>query len=230
MRAGRRGVVLRLLVVLMAVLTSTACRHDPPEPPDRLVDGSAAAAPAVELKRIAATAIAGRIEVVAAADVPDGSATATCLDLVGADTRVGPVVTRTGVDGESVTFRTASGRGLHACDGTGPRTGGDRWCGSAYGRFDDGRLNDPRLDLSCTTATDEPVAFAWVQPAENARFVVVRKSGFVEVYEVSSNLPVRIATTNGLELEESSATFEISEHDARGAPLRSYTLPARVAG
>ena len=230
MRTWRRGAVLRLLIVLPCVLPSAACRHDAAAPA-RLLDGSRAAAPRVDLSTIGDAAIATKVEAVGVAELADTSAAAMCLDLVGVDARPGPVVTRVGVNGESVTFRAASRRSLYSCDNsTGSRERGDRWCGGTYGRFESERLTDPRLDLTCTTATGEPVAFAWIEPGADARFVAVRQSGYVEVYEVAAHLPIRVTTTTDLAVEESSASFEISEHDARGVLLRTYILRARVAG
>ena len=226
MRSWRRGVPLRLLVVL-CVVTTTACRHDGAQP-ERLVDESPATEPPVELATIDDPMIATKVDVVEIRHRADGSAAATCLDQSGVDARSGQAVTRIGVDGESVTFR-ASGAVLHACDGV-DRRNQDRWCGRAYGRLVAGRLTDSRLDLTCTSAGGEPVAFAWVEPSEDARFVAVRRRAFVEVYEVAASLPARVSTSTHIDLEMSAATFEISEHDARGAVLRSYTLAARVAG
>jgi hypothetical protein len=230
MQTWRRGAVLRLLIVLPCVLASASCRHDAAAPA-RLMDGSPAAAPKVDIETIRDAAIATKVEAVAVSELADSSAAAMCLNLVGVDAGPGAVVTRVGVNGESVTFRAALRRSLYSCDNsTGPREGGDRWCGGAYGRLESERLTDPRLDLTCTTATGEPVAFAWIEPSADARFVAVRQPGYVEVYEVAAHLPVRVTTTTDLAVEESSASFEISEHDARGALLRTYTLSARVAG
>lgn len=227
---GHRGAaqVLRLLA-LSCVLAATACRHDPAAP-ERLVDGSSTTAPPVALAAIGETPIASKVEVVAAGEVAVGSMAASCLDDLGAGARPGPIVTRIGVDGASVTFQGASRRGVHACDGTDARELAHAWCGSAYGRLAARRLTDQRLDLACTTAAGAPVAFAWIEPAAETRFVAVRQRGFVEVYESAAGLPVRVTTTKDIDLEESSAAFEISEHDDRGAFVRSYTLMARVAG
>jgi hypothetical protein len=229
---GRRGAahVLRLVALSCGALAAAACRHDPATP-NRLVDGSSAAAPPVALAAIGEDApIASKVEVVAVGDVAVGSMAASCLDQLGASASPSPIVTRIGVDGESVTFQGASRRGAHACDGTDGRAHAHLWCGSAYGRLAARRLTDPRLDLACTTASGAPVAFAWIEPAAGTRFVAVRQRGFVEVYEAAAGLPVRITTTKDIDLKESSAAFEISEHDARGSQLRSYTLMARVAG
>jgi hypothetical protein len=143
-----------------------------------------------------------------------------------------PVISRVGVDGTSVTFRTASGGNLVACDGTAIYGEPNRpWCGEALGRVRAGRLLDPRLDLAaCSTPSGDRVAFAWVEPGRGARYVAVRRHGFGEVYPVVGPVPVRIATTSDIDLETSSASFAVTEHDADGRLLRSYSLQARVAG
>ena len=52
----------------------------------------------------------------------------------------------------------------------------------------------------------------------------------MEVYESAASLPVRVATTSGIEVGASRATFRISEHDAAGNRLRDYELVVVVAG
>ncbi len=74
------------------------------------------------------------------------------------------------------------------------------------------------------------VGFVWVQPGRRARYVSVEQTEYVEVYEVASNLPVRVATRNGVRVEGSRATFDLFEHDANGQLLRKYRLEAAVAG
>jgi hypothetical protein len=140
------------------------------------------------------------------------------------------VVERVGVAGESVTVAAASW--LHGCDDSpGPREGGRRWCASSSGRLYGGRLRDPRLAIAgCTAADGAPMGFAWVQPSRGARYLVVEQPGYAEVYETAAGLPVRVATTVAVSLERSSALFDLSEHDARGALIRRYELEARVAG
>jgi hypothetical protein len=143
-----------------------------------------------------------------------------------------PIVRRVGTDAASVTYRTASGRELVACDGAALDTGHDpRWCGVALARLRDERLLDPRLDLaSCSNPFGDPVAFAWAEPGPRTRYVAVARDGFVEVYPAVAGLPVRVATTSGIDLDTSSASFRVSEHDATGKKLRSYMLRTRVAG
>jgi hypothetical protein len=134
------------------------------------------------------------------------------------------------VHSESVTFQDASGRGIFGCDNSpGPRENNRRWCGSAYGQLYGKRLRDPRLDILCGT-TDEPVGFVWVHPSPGVRYVSVEQPGYVEVYEVAGDLPVRVATISGVEYEGSRATFDLFEHAADGSLVRRYRMEAAVAG
>jgi hypothetical protein len=200
--------------------------------PKHLVDGTSAETLSIALNGVAGRQIATKVTHVAPRDVVVDSIVARCLDADGEYTPLGPVVSRVGVEGASVTFRAASGRILVACDGGTPGTTASRpWCGRGVGRVHRKRLLDPRLDLvGCVTAGGDPVAFAWIEPSRRARYVTVHRRGFVEAYPVSGHLPVRVATTADIDLESSSATFEISEHDRNGHMLRAYTLEARVAG
>jgi hypothetical protein len=74
------------------------------------------------------------------------------------------------------------------------------------------------------------VGFAWVDPSESSRYLVVEQPGYAEVYEVAGDLPIRVTTTRGVRFEGASATFQILEHDAEGRLVRRYTLEAAVAG
>jgi hypothetical protein len=138
-------------------------------------------------------------------------------------------VVRVAATGESVTLLVASGRALLACDGASRGGSRARWCGRAFGRLQRGRLPDPRLDLTCTTGSGKPIAFAWIEPARRARYVVVGQHGYAEAYEVVAGAPVRVVTTE-VDLARSSATFDLSEHDAHGRRLRGYRLETTVAG
>jgi hypothetical protein len=105
-----------------------------------------------------------------------------------------------------------------------------RWCGGAYGTLSARRLNDPRLDLGCVTADGKPVASIWVEPARSTRYVVVLQASHAELYEAAAEQPVRVASTAGVDLSRSGATFELREHDRSGALLRRYRVEATVAG
>ena len=122
-------------------------------------------------------------------------------------------------------------RGIEGCDNTlGPRENDRPWCGGAYGQLFDGRLRDPRLNIGCMTEEDENVGFAWVHPAKNVRYVSVEQPEYVEVYEVTGGLPVRVATRSGVKIEGSRATFDLLEHDSDGQLVRRYRLETAVAG
>ena len=183
----------------------------------------------MELEGVDGTALLTKADVVS--DARSSERVRTCL-AAHPDLRAErPVVVRVGVIGESVTVRVASGRALLACDnGSGPREDEGRWCGSAYGTLSTGRLTDPRLDVLCTTADDRPLGFVWVEPGPRSTYVAVRHPAFVEVYEVVGALPVRIATSAGVDVERSAATLAVAEHDAEGTLLRRYTVRAAVAG
>jgi hypothetical protein len=217
-------------VIAIAALIQAAC-FGGNDPPARLVDGTAARQPPVALDGTDSPQVETRATAIdLGGDVP--AHVARCLVNKLEHTRRAPAVLRVGVDGMSVTFSTASGHRLVACDGTATH---DRpnppWCGRALGRVSGGRLLDPRLDLaSCSTASGDSVAFVWVETGERARYVGVDRGSFLEAYPVIGHLPVRIATTSGIDLDSSTASFEISEHDARGHLLRSYPMRARVAG
>ena len=144
---------------------------------------------------------------------------------------VGSAVVRVGVVSESVTFEDASLGGLFACSNTaGPREESRRWCSGAYGRLYSGKLRDPRLSIGCETTDGAHVGFVWVQPADDVRYVAVEQPAYTEAYEAAGDLPIRIATASGVDVETSSATFQVSEHDAEGQRLRDYELKAFVAG
>ncbi len=74
------------------------------------------------------------------------------------------------------------------------------------------------------------MGFVWVEPVPETRYVSVAQPGFAEVYEVAGDLPVRIATTSGLNADPLGATFHLWEHDAAGKLLRRYRLDAVPAG
>jgi hypothetical protein len=61
-------------------------------------------------------------------------------------------------------------------------------------------------------------------------YVVVAQPGYAEVYAVAGSLPVRVATTTGVEIDGSSASLDLREHGADGTLLRAYRLEAAVAG
>jgi hypothetical protein len=143
-----------------------------------------------------------------------------------------PVVERVGVEGRSLTFANRHGTMVYACDG-GIDPTGERalpWCGAAVGRREQGQLLDPRLDVVCVDRRRQPLAYAFVDPVKNAHWVGVQQDGYVELYELLAGLPVRVATSRGIDLESARAAFEIRQYDSAGRELVRETLEATVAG
>lgn len=216
-------------LVALVVLASAGCLSESEPPPSHLVDGTRARVPAVRLDapnpQISTSVEATRAET---ALTP---AARECLRALPEYEAAAPVVVRTGVAGLSVTFRTASGRALVACDGDHViRADATSWCGRAYGRLERGRLLDPRLDVAdCSTPAGETIAFAWIVPSRATAYLAVRQDDYTEVYPTEGGLPVR-ATTATVAPDRSGATFEVSEHSASGATLRTSTIEVRVAG
>ena len=219
------------VVVAIVALAQVACFGGSGRP-THLIDGSPAEKPSVLLEGTTSP----QVEADAAAFDPRNAVTgpiARCLAATREYTPRAPVILRIGVDGANVTFHTAFGDNLVACDGTAvaPDSPSRSWCGLALGRVHAGRLLDPRLELAgCSTSSGRPIAFAWIEPGRRTRYVALHRNGFVEVYPVLARLPVRVATTSDIDLDTSSASFEVSDHDADGRRIRAYTLDAHVAG
>lgn len=138
---------------------------------------------------------------------------------------------RIGVDARTITYRGADGR-LYGCDAA-ERSDEPRgvWCGASSADVRGGRATDPRLSLAnCRDATDEPLALAWYEAGGGARWVGVRRNGYVELYEVVGDLPIRLATTSGIDVARSAATFDVIELDAAGRELRRSDWRVSVAG
>jgi hypothetical protein len=212
---------------------TAACSGSDPAAPTHLLDDSLAPQLPVRLEGVGAQQVLTRVRVVPLGEVETGSPSASCLH--GTWDGVEPaerIVERTGVAGETVTFRDRTGEGLYGCDNDGGSSPVDHpWCGVAFGRLYSGRLRDPRLDLGgCGTEGGDPLGFAWISPGRDTSYLAVDQPGYAEVYRVSGQLPVRVATTTGVEVEHSRATFDLSEHDAEGGLLRRHRLTAAVAG
>jgi hypothetical protein len=227
----RRRARRALALVGVAVIAGVAgCSSESGHPPGQLVDGTDSTAPPVRLDA-PTPQILTHVTTIGAKQAVAGTAAGECLRSAREHEALGPVVVRTGVAGISVTFGTASGRALVACDGDHVvRADDGSWCGRAYSRLEGGRLVDPRLDLAgCMTSSGHTIAFAWFTPGRDTAYVAVRQEGYTEAYPTARSLPVRV-TTGDVAPDRSGATFEISEHATSGVLLRSSTLEARVAG
>jgi hypothetical protein len=222
LRAGAGCAVLILALIV-------GCQSEPQSAtPTTLADGSQARPHPVVLEGVEDPSVATHVRVTPLDTAATGSTAAACIAAIGTP-RGSAVVERVGVSGRSVTYVGHGRRTAHACDAS---AGGGRrttWCGHAFGRFESGRLRDPRLTLSCRSTEGDPVGFAWIQPDAATRFVVVRHSGYAEVYTAAGDAPVRV-TTQDADLTTSRATFAISEHARDGRRLRTHDLETQVAG
>jgi hypothetical protein len=214
----------RLSVVLVAAAALLAgCDSRDRGRPQRLLDGEAAqqfapvAGSVVTIGRVLDATTLGRRFTSCKADDVRSDAT---------------VVERIGVTGESLTFVGADGKTVYSCDGGSDPAKERRppWCGASAGRLVSGRLLDPRLDILCRDRDGNPLAYAWVEPAGDARWIGVDQGSYVELYEVLGALPVRISSTRGIDRENSRATFAVTQYDGAGNALLSGKLEARVAG
>lgn len=226
------GVRRSSLVLLLATAAAVGCSEES-APPGRLLDGSPAPTLPMRLEGVEPPVVSTRVQSYDLRENRQVPSIRSCLQQFEGFARpASPLVARIGVHAETMTFRDDAGRRLLGCDNSaGPREGDRRWCGAVSGRLYDGRLRDPRLSIaSCETSEGQLVGFAWIQPDPNARYVAVEQSGYAEVYETAGDLPVRVATTSGVIVEESGARFEVTEHDTAGDLIREYELEARVAG
>jgi hypothetical protein len=226
----RFGSLVSVIALVLLIGFSTGCADDGAAP-DRLLDGSITDAPPVELQSVGGPALLTKVRLVQPSKQDEEERSSSCLRARDTVHPRGPSVERIGVYSETVTFEESSARAIFGCDNSsGPREENRRWCGGAYGQLYGGELRDPRLNIGCLTGDDEMVGFVWVQPSDAARYVSVEQPEYVEVYEVAGTLPVRIATTTGVQVEGSRASFDLFEHTADGSLVRRYRVEAAVAG
>jgi hypothetical protein len=211
-----------MIAVAVAVLAAGCGGGD--DRPARLLDGR----PAARFDPVAQGVVTSA-RLVPLGDRADQCLAQTDRANVAADT---PAVERIGVDGESLTFASRDHSLLYACDGgidpAGERV--TRWCHTVVGSVDGGQLLDPRLDVICRDRKLRPLAYAFVEPVAAARWIGVREDAYIELYEVLGDLPVRVATTRGIDTVDARATFEITQYAAGGRALVSGLMEVAVAG
>jgi hypothetical protein len=215
--------LMGLCTAATAVLVAAGCGSGGGRPA-RLLDGR----PAARFEPIDGSVIAfGRVvELDARAD---RCLTAADRASVAPDA---PAVERIGVNADSLTFTSRDGSVVYACDG-GVDPAGERappWCHAVVGELENDRVLDPRLDVICNDPSRRSLAYAFVDPIAGARWIGVRQDGYVELYEVLGGLPVRVASTSGIDVPNARATFEISQYDASGRELAHGEMEAAVAG
>jgi hypothetical protein len=217
---------LMIAAAASAAFVAAGCEHGASRPA-RLLDGR----PAAHFTPV-------RASVVAAGRVLPRSELGRRLDAcVSAEDRatVAPdatVAERVSVAGESLTFANRDRSGVFVCD-AGIDPAGERappWCHAVFGELAGDRLLDPRLDVICRDRERRPLAYVFVDPVPAARWIGVRQRGYVELYEALGGLPVRVATTSGIDLEQAGARVEVTQYDAEGRELIRGELEAAVAG
>jgi hypothetical protein len=213
----------RLIVVAAVVLTASGCGVRTGHP-DRLLDGT----PATRFDPVGDSVIA-RARIVQLGDRADACLSGTDRANVAAETSA---VERIGVADESLTFASSDGSAVYACDG-GVDPAGERdppWCHEVVGELDHGQVLDARLDVICRDRRRRPLAYAFVEPVSGSRWIGVRQDGYVELYEALGGLPVRVATTRGIDLGDARATFLLTQYDSDGRELVHGEMEAAVAG
>jgi hypothetical protein len=212
-----------IFVTAGLVLTASSCGARA-EPPTRLLDGG----PATRFDPVPDGVIA-RARIVQLDNRADACLSETDRANVAADTLA---VERVGVDDESLTFAGRDGSVVYACDG-GVDPAGERdppWCRGVVGELDHGRMTDPRLDVICLDRRRRPLAYAFVEPVAGARWIGVREDGYVELYEALGALPVRVASTRGIDADDARATLVLTQYDPHGRELAHGEMEAAVAG
>ena len=117
--------VTRVLALVVGAMLMTGCDSNEPVP-TTLMNGSNAPDLSVDLEGIESKAVLTSVATSGFDEIGGSSIAATCLRRADDHRVSGPIVVRIGVDGESVTFRTGSTRGLYGCDNSEGRREADR--------------------------------------------------------------------------------------------------------
>ena len=230
-RIGLGSAAWRPVVATLAVLaTLSGCGGSGLDAPERLSDGSTPAPVPQELSKISGAVVVGT-RIVRGLDLEKEPYVKCLAQVPGGAPQV--AVERVTVDGRTLTFASADRRTLIACDGAArARERAGIWCGGGVGRWEvGGHVNDSRLDIvNCLTSAGDDVAYAFVNPAPRARWLVVDHDHFREIYDAGDPYPVRISTTEGIDRDTSSLKVRVRSYDADGKEVGDETLHAVVAG
>lgn len=218
------GLFAVVVVVSAAAVMSAGCGSS--HPPVKLADGSSGRPIPTALERLGKTAVfaSERAVRVQALDARERS----CVRL-SAGRALAPdqlLVKRVDHLGASVTFRPRGGPFVFGCTSSGPSDG---WCGHVVGEIRHGHLFDPRLDIACRTAAGDPIGSAWIDPVAQARWIVVRDHGVIQIYPTAASLPVRV-TTLSVDIPTATAVFRVEQYDRQGTRVSEATLRTAVAG
>ncbi len=200
------------------------------DPPKRLSDGSVPAPVPTQLSGIDGAVVAGT-RLVRGLDLEQKPYVDCLAHVPGGAPLVG--VERVTSEGRTFTFATADRRQIVACDGA-PKALEPRgaWCSGGVGRWQfGGRVSDSRLSITnCRTRAGSTLAYAFVNPAPHAEWLVVDHDHFREIYDASDPYPVRISTSDGIDTDTSSLKVRVRSYDADGKELGDETLHDVVAG
>jgi hypothetical protein len=98
------------------------------------------------------------------------------------------------------------------------------------GRFEAGRLLDPRLTIACGFGQKRKLAFAWVQQRAGTRWLLVHDGGRRELYDVADEVPVRITIAEHVSERDATASADVDEISAVGKLTAREHLLVRLAG
>jgi hypothetical protein len=205
----------RVIASLVALAPLAVSCDAEPQPARRLVDGTPARLSSVVFEGVHTPVVATTRRVQRDARLECGVESGAGL----------AGVHRVGLVGRSLTVVASREQTVRACD----RTGTAEWCGAAFARSRDGVELDAGLSITCRGDDGAAIGFSWVDPGEDAAYVVVAERGVAEAYEVVPGEVVRVTTTR-VDVDSSSARIEVSEHTRRGRLLRSYAVEPQVAG
>ena len=162
--------------------------------------------------------------------LPAGGSLGRCLRLTSFRTGRVVFVERVGRVTRSLTLAQIGRPEIFACDKTGVPLEGRQWCGFSAGKRRGRRLIDPRLSILCSDRRGRHVAAAFVNPLRAARWIGVGEGSSLELYPTAAGLPVRIASTHGVDYGRARATFRITQFGRDGHVLARGRLVAQVAG
>ncbi len=218
------GLVAAVVLISAAAVLSAGCGNS--RPPVKLADGSGGSPLPAALERLGKTSVLTSERTVQLRTL-DAQGRA-CVRL-SAGRALAPdqmLVERIDHLGASVTFRLRGEPFAYGCTSSGRS---HRWCGHFVGEIRQGHLVDPRLDIACRTAAGAPIGSAWIEPVAQAKWIVIRGRGVIQIYPTAASLPVRV-TTLSVDIPTATAVFRVEQYDLQGTRVSEATLRPAVAG
>ena len=223
-RPSHAGLVAAIVLVAAAVFVSAGCGSS--QPAVKLTDGSAGKPLPAALERLGDTAVLTRERTVTLRSIDARGRACVARSASRVLVPRQTLVERIDHLGLSVTFRPRGGPFVYGCTSSGSSSG---WCGHVVGEVRQGHLVDPRLDIACRTAAGDAIGSAWIEPVAQARWIIVRGQGVIQIYPTAASLPVRV-TTLSTDIPTATAVFRVEQYDAQGTRVLEATLRTAVAG